>query len=117
MSRVFNPREMPLHQALLLAALIASQVPGQLRILDAVYGDPEHARWCDATLAVGQQCDDRSSCLVSVGPCICGDPDYGTLKHLYITFKCGPGPAQTLAVAEAGTVRIACAPTSGRPTT
>ncbi len=101
--------------ALLAASLIAAQ-PGQLRILDAVYGNPERGRTCDATLAVAQQCDDRTACVVSVSNGICGDPDYHTAKRLFITFKCGPAPAQTLVVTEASVVRLACNQPTGKPT-
>ena len=92
----------------LLAGVLAAGVPGQLRILDAVYGNPERGRMCDATQAVAQQCDERAACVLSVSNGICGDPDFQMAKRLFVTFKCGPAPAQTLVVTEASLVRLAC---------
>ncbi len=101
--------------AYLLAIFAAAAPPAQIKVLDAVYGNPERGRMCDATLAIGQQCDDRAACLVSVSNGICGDPDYHVAKRLFITFKCGPAPAQTLVVTEASVVRLGCEQTN-KPT-
>ncbi|MCW3477452.1 SUEL-type lectin domain-containing protein [Limobrevibacterium gyesilva] len=101
-----------------LAALMAAQlaVPaGQIRILDAVYGDAARGRLCDATLAVEQQCDERESCLISVTNGICGDPAYGLAKRLHVAFKCGRAPAQLLVAAEGSVIRLSCAAQAARP--
>jgi hypothetical protein len=91
-----------------LLALLAAAPQPQLHVLDAVYGNPERGRMCDATLPVAGQCDDRSTCVIAVSNGMCGDPDYGVPKRLFITFKCGRYPAQTVTVGEAAVVRLAC---------
>ncbi len=83
---------------------------GQLRVLDAVYGNPERGRMCDATAPLAHECDGRSDCVIEAGNGICGDPDFGTRKRLFVTFKCGGLPAQTVTVLEATAVRLRCQP-------
>ena len=95
--------------ATLAAALIL--VAGQnnaLHILDAVYGNADRGRFCDVLLPVSQQCDDRTTCLVSVSNGMCGDPDFGHPKQLYLAFKCGGFPAKVLQAPEGSVVRLAC---------
>jgi hypothetical protein len=96
--------------ALALAVLIAGEPP-ELHILDAVYGNPETGGMCDATLAVLDLCDERESCLISISNGICGDPARGALKQLFIAFKCGAYPAQTVAGPEGTVLRLSCVAT------
>jgi hypothetical protein len=54
--------------------------------------------------------------VIAAGNGICGDPDFGTRKRLFITFKCGGLPAQTVTVLEATAVRLRCVPGPGETT-
>jgi hypothetical protein len=92
----------------ILLALLVAATPAQLRVLDAVYGNPERGRMCDATQPIADQCDGRSNCVIAVSNGMCGDPDYGVPKRLVITFKCGPYPARTVTVAETQVIRLGC---------
>jgi hypothetical protein len=77
-------------------------------VLDAVYGNPERDRLCDATPAVTQQCDGRSACVIVAGNALCGDPDFGVPKRLFLAFKCGGSPARIVTIAETAMIRLGC---------
>jgi hypothetical protein len=100
-----------MHSSIPLATLLALQVatpPSGLRMLDAVYGTPERDRLCDATPPLARTCDGRADCVIVAGNALCGDPDVGTPKRLFIAFKCGDRPAQTLTIPEAASVMLHC---------
>src|ERR1700722_9113335 len=92
----------------IVLALLVAAPPSGLRMLDAVYGTPERDRLCDATPPLARTCDGRADCVIVAGNALCGDPDVGTPKRLFIAFKCGDRPAQTLTIPEAASVRLHC---------
>jgi hypothetical protein len=101
--------------ALLLACLAATSgahaadpAASVLRIVDAVYGDVARRHLCDATSNLSAICDGLNPCKFLVSNALCGDPAPNTPKRLFLAFKCGILPTQTLVAPEAATVAIAC---------
>jgi hypothetical protein len=108
---------------LLVAALAfpatAEDLPlGSVRIVDAVYGVLPTRQLCDATAVIAAICEGANPCAFLTSNALCGDPAPNVPKRLFLAFKCGVLPVQTLIAPEPSQVRLACPKDSfpGKPT-
>ena len=60
---------------------------GEIRILDALYGQDD--RICRAQDAVARQCDGRSRCEILADDQLCGNPYANVAKQLFVGYSCG----------------------------
>ena len=89
-------------------ALAAPAAADGIRILSAQYGDPRSGELCDAAAPIASLCDGRSQCSFDVrNTALCGDPSFGVVKQLDVTYTCGVGYYKTR-VSEYDTSKLAC---------
>ena len=79
-----------------------------IRTLDAIYGNSSAKLTCDATVAVAKACDGKRKCDIPAGNALCGDPDFGTPKSLYVEYQCGPAVAKSITAFEQTDARLSC---------
>ncbi|MDJ0656721.1 MAG: hypothetical protein QNJ40_21350 [Xanthomonadales bacterium] len=79
---------------------------GGIQIITADYGSDRRA--CDATYAL-DHCQGRGYCEIRATNALCGDPDRGTRKDLYLRYSCGGYGAESVQIREGQALTISCA--------
>lgn len=68
-----------------------------IHIVSAKYGK---TKFCDATAFLRHHCDGKYTCSVMVNNMMCGDPEYGILKEMKYSYRCGDGSGGARAVVD-----------------
>jgi hypothetical protein len=80
--------------------------PERIRIERAVYG--VQGRSCDATGSILGMARGRRFVDVAVNNDLCGDPSEGRPKRLWVTYRCGDGPAVAAEAREGEILSLNC---------
>ena len=97
---------------LLMGSGSAVAQDGQITVTAATYGNG--SKTCDAKTEVDSLCAGDSYCAIEAGNQLCGDPDYGTLKKLTVTYRCATnGEVRTAQGPENTHVTLDCAAPTG----
>lgn len=76
-----------------------------ITVQSAVYG---MSKTCNATSALADQCNDKANCSFSVGNHLCGDPEFGVVKRIKVSYQCTNGGAKTQTAQEYESMTLSC---------
>jgi uncharacterized membrane protein len=91
------------------AALATFSVPPAPRIVRAIYASPRGGRQFDVTQQLRASCANApTSCMVTCGNQLAGDPDFGIRKRCEIAYRCGSAGTQSVQVLEGENLTLTC---------
>jgi len=106
MKKLYKTSVISIFTAIVAALTMKTILAANIHVIDAIYGKDNI--YCNATNYFQQFCESNSSCDVLVGNEMCGDPIFGIVKEVIVTYQCDNGTEVITQTDENESLTIKC---------